>query len=87
MTVEKKEIIEKLAVHEKDTGSAQVQIGLLSERITHLTEHLNIHKKDFSSRRSLLKLAGKRRKLLKYLQRSNPESYKKVLDNLNIRGI
>jgi len=87
MTIDKKEIITKLGSHENDTGSAAVQIGLLTGRISHLTDHLNTHKKDYSSRRSLLKLAGKRRRLLKYLNRTAPETYSNVLKELKIRGI
>jgi small subunit ribosomal protein S15 len=86
MSIDKKEVIKKFAAHEKDTGSTSVQIALLSSKISHLTEHLNQHKKDFSSRRSLLKFAGTRRRLLKYLNRNNPMDYAKVLEELNLRG-
>lgn len=86
MSIDKQEVIKKFAAHEKDTGSTSVQIGLLSTRISHLTEHLNKHKKDFSSRRSLLKLAGTRRRLLKYLNRIDPTAYAKLIDELKLRG-
>ena len=86
MSAEKEAVIKKFADHEKDTGSTSVQIALITSRITHLTGHLNIHKKDHSSRRSLLKLAGQRRRLLKYLQRTEPEKYSRVLNELSLRG-
>ena len=87
MPIEKKETIKKFAIHEKDTGSASVQIALLTDRIKLLTSHLNIHKKDFSTRRSLLKLAGQRRKMMKYLNRKDSGSYDKVIKELDLRGI
>ncbi|EKD27314.1 MAG: 30S ribosomal protein S15 [uncultured bacterium] len=87
MTIDKKEIISKFSAHEGDTGSTSVQIGLLTSRITHLTAHLNLHKKDFSSRRSLIQMAGKRRKLLKYLNRTSPTEYVKITEELNIRKV
>lgn len=86
MSAEKENIIKKFAGHEKDTGSTSVQVALITERINHLTEHLNSHKKDHSSRRSLLILAGQRRRLLKYLLRTNPEQHLKILQELKIRG-
>lgn len=82
---QKKKIISKFALHSKDTGSAQVQIAIITERINSLTEHLKIHKKDNHSRRGLLLLVGKRRRLLNYLKRNEPEEYQKVVDNLNLR--
>jgi small subunit ribosomal protein S15 len=87
MTTDKNEMIAKLGAHENDTGSAAVQIGLLTRRISHLTAHLNKFKKDYSSRRSLLKLAGKRRRLLKYLNRTAPDTYLNVIKELKIRGV
>jgi len=87
MSINKEEVVKNLGSHEKDTGSTSVQVGLLTERISHLTEHLKKHKKDFSTRRSLLKLAGKRRRFLKYLNRTAPETYASVIQKLNIRGI
>ncbi|MGB9616124.1 MAG: 30S ribosomal protein S15 [Desulfomonilaceae bacterium] len=81
----KKSIIEKFRLHETDTGSPEVQIALLSERIGYLTEHFKIHKKDHHSRRGLLKLVGKRRRLLDYLKAKNVERYKTVISELGIR--
>ena len=72
-------------LHDKDTGSADVQIAALTERITHLTEHLSVHKKDFSTRRGLLKLVARRRKLLDYLNSKSPERYQKLLKDLKLR--
>ncbi len=81
----KAEIIEPHRRHEKDTGSAEVQIALLTERIVHLTEHLKTHKKDHSSRRGLLKMVGKRSALLKYLARTNRERYLETIQKLGLR--
>jgi len=81
----KKSIIEKFRLHETDTGSPEVQIALLSERIGYLTEHFKVHKKDHHSRRGLLKLVGKRRRLLDYLKAKNVERYKTVISDLGIR--
>lgn len=72
-------------LHDKDTGSSDVQIASLTERITHLTAHLSEHKKDFSTRRGLLKLVARRRKLLDYLHSTNPERYQALLKGLNLR--
>ena len=72
-------------LHEGDTGSAPYQVALLTARIFHLTDHLNIHKKDFSSRRGLLKLVAQRRKMLDYLKSENEESYTKVVQGLGLR--
>jgi len=82
---QKKQIIKKFAIHAKDTGSAQVQIAILTERITYLTEHLKDHKKDNHSRRGLLLLVGKRRRLLNYLKQNEPEEYQAVVKNLGLR--
>ncbi|MCU0722098.1 MAG: 30S ribosomal protein S15 [Planctomycetes bacterium] len=71
--------------HEKDTGSPEVQVALLTERIRHLTEHLKSHKKDHSSRRGLLMMVGKRSKLLKYLRSSSDERYSGLIQKLGIR--
>ena len=87
MSINKNEIISQFASAEKDTGSTPVQIALLTKRIAHLTGHLNRHKKDYGTRRSLLKLAGQRRRLLKYLWRKNPGRYQEILKELKIRGI
>ncbi len=83
---QKQEIMKKFGVHEGDTGSASVQIALLTERIKYLTEHFKKHPKDFHSRRGLLKLVGRRRKLLKYLKSYNFEEYKKVVKELGLKG-
>ena len=72
-------------LHEKDTGSADIQVAQLTSRINHLTEHLSTHKKDFSTRRGLLKLVARRRKLLDYLKRKNIERYQNVLKGLKLR--
>jgi small subunit ribosomal protein S15 len=83
--VKKETIIGDFKVHEKDTGSPEVQIAILSERITYLTEHFKTHAKDHHSRRGLLKLVGQRRKLLDYLKTTNKERYEKVIARLGIR--
>ena len=86
MTVERKqEIIKLFRRDEKDTGSSEVQIALLTERINELTEHLKVHKKDNHSRRGLLKMVGKRRNLLNYLSRKDAESYKELVQKLGLR--
>lgn len=86
LTVEaKKDIIEKFKIHEKDTGSSEVQIALLTGRIDYLTNHFKIHKKDHHSRRGLLKLVGKRRRLLNYLKRNDVDKYRVVIKELGIR--
>ncbi|MDQ1238013.1 MAG: small subunit ribosomal protein [Thermodesulfobacteriota bacterium] len=85
LTEKKKTIIEKFRLHDADTGSPEVQIALLSERIGYLTEHFKIHKKDHHSRRGLLKLVGKRRRLLDYLKTTSVERYKSVIGELGIR--
>ena len=82
----KKEIISKFANNEKDTGSAQVQIAVLSERIKNLTEHFKLHKHDNHSKRGLLALVGKRKKLLSYISKKNNEKYKEIIKELKIRG-
>lgn len=74
-----------LRLHESDTGSADVQIALLTERITHLTDHMSANKKDLSSRRGLLRLVARRRKLLDYLARTQPDRYQTVLSTLGLR--
>ena len=81
----KAEIIAKFGKHEGDTGSAEVQIALLTERINHLNEHLSINKNDNHSRRGLLKMVGERRALLKYLQEIDIERYRAILSGLNLR--
>ncbi len=80
----KKRIIEKFKVHSTDTGSPQVQIAILTEEIKDLTEHLRTHKKDFSSRRGLIKKVGERRRLMKYLKREDPKSYDELMTKLKV---
>jgi small subunit ribosomal protein S15 len=75
----------ELQLHARDTGSADVQVSLLTGRISHLTEHLTANKKDASSRRGLLRMVARRRKLLDYLARTDPERYQKVLSTLGLR--
>ena len=82
---EKKAIVAKFAANENDTGSPEVQIALLTNRITYLTEHLRSHKKDHASRRGLLKLVGQRRNLLGYLQKHDHDRYRAILEKLNLR--
>lgn len=82
---QKQGIIDKYKLHDKDSGSAEVQIALLTERIRVLTEHFQVHKKDHASRRGLLKLVGRRRKLLDYLKNKKIESYRELLKELNLR--
>jgi small subunit ribosomal protein S15 len=84
-SVRKQDIIGKFAQATKDTGSPEVQIALLTERITHLTEHFKTHAKDHHSRRGLLKMVGKRRRLLDYLKHKSVDRYKKLIDSLGIR--
>lgn len=81
----KSEIIEKYKLHDGDTGSPEVQIAILTERINHLNEHLKIHKKDHHSRRGLLKMVGARRGLLNYLQKKDIERYRTIIGKLNLR--
>ena len=84
-TLRKKDIITKFAKHEGDTGSPEVQIALLTERITYLTEHFKSHIKDHHSRRGLLKLVGQRRRMLDYLRAKSVERYRTVVQSLGIR--
>ena len=81
----KGKIIDTYRIHASDTGSPEVQIALLSERITYLTEHFKTHKKDHASRRGLLKIVGKRRRLLDYLRMYNVDRYREVISKLGIR--
>ena len=83
--VDKTNIIEANRAHEKDTGSSEVQIALLSARIAHLTDHLKTHRKDFHSRRGLLLMAAKRRKLLDYLKRTDLNRYQAIVKKLSLR--
>jgi small subunit ribosomal protein S15 len=81
----KKDVISNFKTHEADTGSAEVQIALLSERINYLTEHFKAHTKDHHSRRGLLKLVGQRRRLLNYLKNKNVDRYRSVVERLGLR--
>ena len=81
----KSELVEKFRTHDGDTGSPEVQIALLTERITYLTEHFQTHKKDHHSRRGLLKLVGRRRRLLKYLRTNDEDRYKTLIKSLGLR--
>ena len=85
MTQKKKDTIKSLAIHEKDVGSTEVQIGLLTDKISKLAEHFKVAKKDKHSSVGLTKSVNTRKKLLAYLKRKNPDSYKKVLKQLNLR--
>jgi small subunit ribosomal protein S15 len=88
MTLEaeqKQELISKFRVHETDTGSPEVQIALLTQRINHLTEHLKMHKKDHHSRRGLLKMVGQRRGLLNYLKNKELDRYRQLIGELGLR--
>jgi small subunit ribosomal protein S15 len=82
---QKKGILGKFAVHADDTGSPEVQIALLSERIKYLTEHFKTHAKDHHSRRGLLKLVGQRRRMLNYLKKKNTDRYRSLIQELGIR--
>ncbi len=81
----KTKVIETFKLHEGDTGSPEVQVALLTERITYLTEHFKVHKKDFHSRTGLLKLVGQRRKLLNYLKKKDIQRYRELIERLGIR--
>ncbi len=81
----KEETIEEYRAHEDDTGSPEVQVAVLTRRIAHLTEHLREHKHDYHSRRGLLKMVGKRRRLLKYLQKKDVERYRALIAKLGLR--
>jgi small subunit ribosomal protein S15 len=81
----KKDVIEKYRIHEKDTGSPEVQVALLTTRINHLTDHLKMHKKDHHSRRGLLMMVGQRRRLLNYIMSRNLEGYRAIVKSLGLR--
>ena len=83
---EKQGYIDKFGKDSNDTGSSEVQIAVLTHRIRELTRHVEVHKKDYHTRRGLVQLVAKRKKLLKYLRRTNEESYVKLLKDLSIRG-
>jgi small subunit ribosomal protein S15 len=82
---QKTDLVNQYRVHDSDTGSPEVQIALLSNRITYLTEHFKTHAKDHHSRRGLLKLVGRRRRLLDYLKKTNVERYRTIIEKLGIR--
>jgi small subunit ribosomal protein S15 len=82
----KKEIISEHRTHKTDVGSTEVQVALLSRRIADLTEHLKQHSKDFASRRGMLKMVNRRRRLLRYLRGESPERYRNLVQNLGLRG-
>lgn len=83
-TAKKQKVIKKAAIHDSDTGSAEVQVALLSERIKELSSHLKTHKKDNHSRRGLIKMVSNRRKHLKYLERKDKAAYEKIVSDLKI---
>jgi len=82
---DKKKLIEKFKVHESDTGSPEVQVGLLTNRIEYLTEHLKLHKKDHHSRRGLLMLVGRRRRLLNYVKYKDINRYRAIIETLGLK--
>jgi small subunit ribosomal protein S15 len=84
-TQDKKGLIAQYKLHDSDTGSPEVQIGLLSHRIQYLTEHLKVHTKDHHSRRGLLMLVGRRRRLLNYVKKNDVQRYRTIIDNLGLR--
>ncbi len=81
----KQEIIREFAIHEGDTGSPEVQVAILTERINNLSEHLKTHRKDFHSRRGLLMMVGQRRRLLDYLRRKDEQRYRRLVERLGLR--
>jgi len=84
-TAKKQEIVSAYRLHDKDSGSPEVQVALLSARIVYMTEHLSRHKKDYHSRHGLMKMVGQRKRLLEYLRRKNIEAYRQLIENLNLR--
>jgi len=82
---DKKDLIDRFKLHESDTGSPEVQVGLLTERISYLTEHLKVHKKDHHSRRGLLVLVGRRRRLLNYVKNKDVKRYRTIIEALGLR--
>ena len=85
MPFEKGTIVQKHRTHETDSGSTRVQVALLTERINYLTDHFRAHKKDHHGRRGLLKMVGKRRRLLNYLKRTDVDDYRKIVQQLGLR--
>ncbi|AFK05935.1 MULTISPECIES: 30S ribosomal protein S15 [Mesotoga] len=86
MEVNKQELVKEYQIHDNDSGSTEVQIAILTARIRHLTEHLKKHPKDFHTRRGLLKLVGRRRKMLRYIKTKKPEVYLELINKLGLRG-
>jgi small subunit ribosomal protein S15 len=84
-TEEKSQIVQDYAIHEGDTGSPEVQVAILTQRIRDLTEHLNTHKHDLHSHHGLLKMVGQRRRMLRYLNRTSPERYRALIARLGLR--
>jgi small subunit ribosomal protein S15 len=84
-TKDKKELIDRFKLHENDTGSPEVQVGLLTHRISYLTDHLKVHKKDHHSRRGLLILVGRRRRLLNYVKNKDVKRYRAIIETLGLR--
>ncbi len=84
-TDEKKKLINQFKLHESDTGSPEVQVGLLTHRISYLTEHLKVHKKDHHSRRGLLMLVGRRRRLLNYVKNKDVNRYRAIIETLGLK--
>jgi len=82
---EKQRIVREFGLHDDDTGSPEVQVALLTHRIQHLTEHLKVHKQDEHSRRGLLKMVGQRRRLLRYLERTDRRRYRQLIERLGLR--
>ncbi|MDI9374928.1 MAG: 30S ribosomal protein S15 [Mesotoga sp.] len=82
----KQELVKEFQIHDNDSGSTEVQIAILTARIRHLTEHLKKHPKDFHTRRGLLKLVGRRRKMLRYIKAKKPEVYLELINKLGLRG-
>ena len=86
MEINKQELVKEFQIHDNDSGSTEVQIAILTARIRHLTEHLRKHPKDFHTRRGLLKLVGRRRKMLRYIKAKKPEVYLELINKLGLRG-
>lgn len=84
-STEKEKVVRGFGVHDGDTGSARVQVALLTQRINELTEHFRTHPKDHHSRRGLLRMVGRRRRLLDYLKQTDLEGYRRILEELNLR--
>lgn len=85
MAFEKSATVQKYRTHETDTGSARVQVAILTDRINYLTDHFRAHKKDHHGRRGLLKMVGKRRRLLNYLKRTDVDGYRQIVQELGLR--